>query len=173
MFLGALTCRAARGLLDWTQARLAAEANVGLSTVKNFEGGRSLPSIENIRAMQRALAEAQVDFLLGGAVRLRPDPISFGRDYLVDIHRFRLLAYRHGREIVIDISREAIDDAARLIGASLAERHARFDQQRQEFEECAEELLRPQALTIKRFVVDSQTFQDWRRRRNNPRHQDE
>ena|SRR5947208_1100444 len=171
MLLGALTCRAARGLLDWTQARLAAEAKVALSTVKNFEAGRSLPSAENIRAMQRALEEAEVEFLPGGAVRLRPDPISFGRDYLVDSYRFRLLAYRHGREIVIDISREAIDDAARLIGASLAERHARFDQQRQEFEKCVEELLSAQAPTIERFILDSATFEEWRRRRNKLRDQ--
>jgi len=34
--------------------------------------------------MQRALEEAEVEFLPGGAVRLRPDPVTFGRDYLVD-----------------------------------------------------------------------------------------
>ena len=115
--------------------------------------------------MQRALEEAEVEFLPGGAVRLRPDPITFGKKYLVDSARCRLLAYRRGREIVVDISREAIDDAATLAGASLAERHARFDQQRQEFERCVEELLIAQAPTIERFILDSATFEDWRRRR--------
>ena len=173
MFLGASTCRAARGLLDWTQARLAAGANVALSTVKNFEAGRTLPSIENLKAMQRALEAAEVEFLTGGAIRLRPDPITFGRAYLLDSARFRLIAYRQDREIFIDISREAMDDAASLVGASLAERHARFEQQRPEFEECLEELLRVQAPTIGRFILDSVTFGEWRRYRNKLRNQRE
>ena len=31
-------CRAARGLLDWTQSDLARHANVSRSTVRDFEG---------------------------------------------------------------------------------------------------------------------------------------
>jgi transcriptional regulator with XRE-family HTH domain len=165
MLIGASTCRAARGLLDWTQAQLAAAAQLGLSTVKNFEAGRSLPSTDNRRAMQVALEEAEVEFLPGGAVRLRPDPITFGLDYLVDRYRFRLIAYRRGREIVVDIAREALEDAARLIGASLAERHARFRRQRAEFEACAEDLLRSQAPGIDRVIIDTVTFDAWRQRR--------
>lgn len=33
-------CRAARGLLDWTQERLAEAAGVSRSTVRDFESGR-------------------------------------------------------------------------------------------------------------------------------------
>jgi transcriptional regulator with XRE-family HTH domain len=164
MILGASTCRAARGLLDWTQAQLAAAAELSLSTVKNFEAGQSLPSPTSLRAMQRALEANEVEFLPGGAVRLRPDPITFGPDYLVDRHRFRLIAYRKGQQIVVDIAREALDDAASLIGASLAVRHARFQAQRAEFEACAEDVLRGQAPTIGRITIDSETFDDWRRR---------
>lgn len=33
-------CRAARGLLNWTQADLATLAGISRSTVRDFEGGR-------------------------------------------------------------------------------------------------------------------------------------
>jgi transcriptional regulator with XRE-family HTH domain len=168
MILGASTCRAARGLLDWTQAQLAAAAEVSLSTVKNFEAGQSLPSSTSLQAMQRAFEANDVEFIGGGAVRLRPDPITFGPDYLVDRHRFRLIAYRQGRQIVVDIAREALDDADNLIGASLAVRHARFQAQRGEFEACAEDVLRGQAPTIGRVTINSETFEDWRRRAGKP-----
>ena len=166
MIIGASTCRAARGLLDWTQAALAAAAHVGLSTVKNFEAGWSFPSPDNLRRMQLALEAAGVEFLPGGAIRLQPDQITFGRDYLVDINRFRLVAHRSDCRITVDISREAIDDASSLTGASRAERHTRFEAHRAEFEACAEDLLRSQAPGISRITIDSRIFHDWRRRRD-------
>lgn len=33
-------CRAARGLLDWTQEQLAEQADVSRSTIRDFENGR-------------------------------------------------------------------------------------------------------------------------------------
>ncbi len=33
-------CRAARGLLDWTQAELAERSSVSRSTIRDYEGGR-------------------------------------------------------------------------------------------------------------------------------------
>jgi transcriptional regulator with XRE-family HTH domain len=56
-------CRAARALLDWTQATLAEKAGVSQSTIKDFEkcGGRKL--IQNNRsAIERAFHEAGVAF---------------------------------------------------------------------------------------------------------------
>lgn len=166
MLLGPSTCRAARGLLDWTQSRLARAAQLGVSTVKNFEAGRSFPSTDNLLALQRAFEANGVEFLPAGAVQLRPDPITFGPDYLVDSSTFRLIAYRQDREIAIDISREALEDAASLTGASLAERRGRFQEQRAEFEACAEDLLRGRAPGIDRVFIDSATFHEWRRRRS-------
>jgi transcriptional regulator with XRE-family HTH domain len=57
------TCRAARGLVDWTQRQLAEAASVGLSTVKAFEAGSSTPVLNNLRAIQAALEGVGVQFI--------------------------------------------------------------------------------------------------------------
>ncbi|WP_092236304.1 helix-turn-helix transcriptional regulator [Bradyrhizobium sp. Gha] len=57
--------RAARGLLDWSQAELAARSNLSESTIRDFEKGRRVPSINNLAAVRRALEEAGVEFIDG------------------------------------------------------------------------------------------------------------
>lgn len=68
-------CRAARGLVDLSQADLAKAANVGLSTLRNFEAGRSLPMANNLLAIRAALEAAGVIFVPengeGPGVRLK------------------------------------------------------------------------------------------------------
>lgn len=58
--------RAARGWLGWSQKDLAQKAQVGLSTVKDFENGNRTPIANNLSAIQRAIE-------LGG-MRLLFDP---------------------------------------------------------------------------------------------------
>jgi transcriptional regulator with XRE-family HTH domain len=56
-------CRSARALLDWTQPRLAARAEIGLSTLADFEHARRIVSKEAITRIQRSLATAGIIFI--------------------------------------------------------------------------------------------------------------
>ncbi|MER9574927.1 helix-turn-helix domain-containing protein [Mesorhizobium sp. M0400] len=68
-------CRAGRALADISQEQLAKDASVGLSTVRNFEAGRSTPVANNLKAIKSALERAGVLFIdqngHGPGVRLR------------------------------------------------------------------------------------------------------
>ncbi len=55
-------CRAARAWLNWPQDALAKAANVGVSTVRDFEAGRREPTRNNLTAMRVALEEGGVSF---------------------------------------------------------------------------------------------------------------
>jgi len=57
-------CRAARGWLAWSQKDLAKAAGVGLSTVKDFEGGRREPIANNRMAIQAVLERQGIGFPL-------------------------------------------------------------------------------------------------------------
>jgi transcriptional regulator with XRE-family HTH domain len=67
-------CRAARGLLDWTQSELAEKAGIGVVTVRQFEGGKTAPLYATLVVLRSAFEAAGVEFLNGDGpgVRLRP-----------------------------------------------------------------------------------------------------
>jgi len=58
-------CRAARGLLDWSQAKLAAEAGVGIVTVRHFEAGAHDIRRATREVIARAFKDAGVEFIDG------------------------------------------------------------------------------------------------------------
>src|SRR5258708_9724639 len=60
--------RAARALLAWSQQDLARKASVGASTIADFERGQRTPVANNIAAIRKALEDAGIGFLAGGAV---------------------------------------------------------------------------------------------------------
>jgi transcriptional regulator with XRE-family HTH domain len=67
-------CRAGRALLNWSQQQLATAAQVGVVTVRQFEGGGS-PRPATLDVIRRALEAAGVEFIAenggGPGVRLR------------------------------------------------------------------------------------------------------
>jgi transcriptional regulator with XRE-family HTH domain len=69
------TCRAARGLVDWTQEELARAAGVCRSTVREFEKGHHALHRSSETALVEALEKAGVELLSPGeggpGVRLR------------------------------------------------------------------------------------------------------
>jgi len=70
-------CRAARGLLDWTQCQLAAEAGVSRSTVRDFESCRHGLQKASESQIVGAFEKAGVRFIAAGragpGVRLERD----------------------------------------------------------------------------------------------------
>ena|SRR6516164_3900531 len=58
-------CRAARGLLDWTQQELANRARVGVVTVRQFEAGDVTPRRATLQVIQHAFELAGVALING------------------------------------------------------------------------------------------------------------
>lgn len=66
-------CRAARGLLKWTQQDLADRSEVGLSTLKKFESEITSPRKSTLKILRQTFEAHGVAFLddNGGGVKLK------------------------------------------------------------------------------------------------------
>jgi transcriptional regulator with XRE-family HTH domain len=56
-------CRAARGLVDWSQLELAEQAGVGVVTIRQLEAGTHEPRRATMEVVRRALEAAGVEFI--------------------------------------------------------------------------------------------------------------
>jgi transcriptional regulator with XRE-family HTH domain len=56
-------CRAARGLLDWTQQELADAAQIGVATVRLFEGEATESRQATLAVLRQAFELAGVEFI--------------------------------------------------------------------------------------------------------------
>jgi transcriptional regulator with XRE-family HTH domain len=65
--------RAARALLNWSQAKLCERAKVARATLAEFEAGKRVPYARTLADIRSALEAAGVEFTNGGqpGVRLR------------------------------------------------------------------------------------------------------
>jgi transcriptional regulator with XRE-family HTH domain len=116
--------RAARALLEWSQEELAAEAGVGLSTVRDVESQRraldTAAAVEICRALQNAgvifvpgaaTAGPGVRFIAGRPHVIRPPTgmtIWDGLPFVVEWE---------GKAITVFVTREAMDDLGRFRAA--------------------------------------------------------
>ena len=68
-------CRAARGLLDWSQQDLASGAGVGIVTVRQIEAGATESRRATLVVVRQTFEQAGVEFIDenggGAGVRLR------------------------------------------------------------------------------------------------------
>jgi transcriptional regulator with XRE-family HTH domain len=68
-------CRAARGLLNWSQRDLADQAGIGIVTVRQLEAGVNVPRRATLEVVRRAFETFGVEFIDedggGPGVRLR------------------------------------------------------------------------------------------------------
>jgi transcriptional regulator with XRE-family HTH domain len=73
--INAAQCRAARGLIGWSQQELAKNAGVGTVAVHQLESGTSQPRRATLDVIRRAFEKAGVEFIEenggGAGVRLR------------------------------------------------------------------------------------------------------
>ena len=65
-------CRAARGLIGWSQGELSTAAGVARATLAEFEGGKRTPIANNLVAISAALEAAGVQFLAAGDTAAGP-----------------------------------------------------------------------------------------------------
>jgi transcriptional regulator with XRE-family HTH domain len=74
-------CRGARGLLNWTQAELAAESGVSGVTIRKFERGQSALRSATRRILEQTLEAAGITFTDGDepGVKLRIAPLPPSR----------------------------------------------------------------------------------------------
>ena len=68
--------RAARGLLDWSQEKLATEAGLSLRALNNLERGVVMPRVDTLNAIKSAFEKANIEFLEDNGVRTKNERLE-------------------------------------------------------------------------------------------------
>ena len=114
MTITAAQCRAARGLLAWSQEELATNALVSRATVADFEANARRPMRNNLASMRDCMFAAGVEFTDekegGVGVKFREQKIEYIKNVRIDGGDASLQMRYAGEPFVCIISREAIAD---------------------------------------------------------------
>ena len=82
--------KAARSLLNWKQSDLAKVSGISLPSINNIERNIASPRIETIRALQKSLENAGIEFIGEKGVSLREEIFDFqvleGDDFLKHLY---------------------------------------------------------------------------------------
>ena len=89
-------CRAARGLLNWTQNELAVAAEVSAATVRDFENERSAPQRAILVAVRGALEDGGVEFTGGRQPGVKRKLLEHGHKV-----RLRPAEERHAATLIV------------------------------------------------------------------------
>ena len=116
-------CRAARGLLNWTQEELATNARVARATVAEFESNMRRPMKNNLLAIEDAMFAAGVEFIAengtdGVGVRYRERKLQYNRNIKIYPSSFAVLSMIWGgvdfdvvvpRDVLADFIKGQVD----------------------------------------------------------------
>jgi transcriptional regulator with XRE-family HTH domain len=75
-------CRAARGLLDWSQPDLASRCDIHIQTISSFEKSLTTPSKRTLKKISDVFESQNIEFLESDGLRRKESPIICmrGRD---------------------------------------------------------------------------------------------
>lgn len=97
-------CRAARGLLGYTQAELAQKAGLSKTGLNNFESGKSSMKASTQELLKKALEDGGIEFTKGEGVKLRTNETTmlYGNDALIQLWEHIFDKYSgYGGEVLI------------------------------------------------------------------------
>lgn len=116
----AAQCRAARGLLNLSQSRVAEAAHIAPATLSEFERGDRIPSHNNLQAIRIALEAVGIVFIpkndggLGVRLRAVPEGSILG-ETLISPDLCRAARY------LLNLSQEDLAEAAGIARSTIAE----------------------------------------------------
>jgi transcriptional regulator with XRE-family HTH domain len=71
MTLSPAQCRAARGLLNWSQEELVRRSKITKKTIADFERGATQPRAQTLAQITAAFEVAGIEFLDGSGLRMQ------------------------------------------------------------------------------------------------------
>lgn len=157
-------CRAARGLLNWTQDELATNARVSRATVADFESNSRRPMTNNILAIEDSMFAAGIEFIPedgtdGAGVRFRQRTLQYVKTVKVDMFKGEAtmpMVYC-GNEFLCIVPREVLEDHLHTNFRTEAEYTRAFSEMLHHILAAVEKQVRL-GFDGERFVVRSEMF---------------
>lgn len=149
MKISADQCRAGRGLLNWTQEQLAANAFVSRATIADFESNSRQPLTNNLRSIADSMFAAGVEFIpekdaSGDGVRFRRRKLRFYRGWVID---------RPNREANISMSYAGEDFLCHISFDAVADYHRRDFKNDDEYSVAVNDMLHIILATVEKVCA--------------------